>query len=190
MYSAVAGAAIGAASSMFGAKDEAKRIKAQTAANRLASKYKYSATMDSVNLMKAATREAASNAIAEQLRAGAETNREVKAEVERATSTKMAQSEGLTSGRSKGREMVDTMVKGNKLRQQMQNKTTSAVNQIVEAQDAKTNELNNRALASYQEMSAVLANEGPDMGSNVGGFLSGAMSGAASGMSLQNSLTA
>jgi len=188
MFSAVAGAAVGAASSFFGAQDAADRQREQIKANRLAAKYKFSAVSDSVNIMKAAVRETSFNAINEQLRAGAETSREVEKEVTRAASTQMARGEGLTSGRTKGREMIGTFVKGNQLRNQMQNKTTSAVNQIIEAQDSKTNELNNRLLSSYQEMSAVLANEGPDLGNNVGGFLSGAMSGASSGISLGKSL--
>jgi gas vesicle protein len=183
-----AGAIVGGLSSIFGARDAAKRQRAQIRANRMAAKHKYSATLDSTNIMKAAVRESTRNAVGEILRVGAADVKEVQKEVTRAASTLAARSEGLTSGRSKGREMIGVMVKGNELRQKMENKTTSMINQVVDAQDAKTNELNNRLLRSYQEMSAVLSSEGPDLGSNVGGFLSGAMSGAQSGLALESAI--
>lgn len=188
MVGLIAGVVTGGVSSIFGARDAAKRQRAQIRANRLAAQYKYSAVADSANIMKAALRESTKNAVTEIVRAGAANVREVGKEVQRAESKLQARSEGLTSGRSKGREMIGVMVKGNELRSQVQNKTTSMINQVVEAQDAKTNELNNRMLQAYQEMSAVLANEGPDLGSNVGGFLSGALGGASAGVSLESAI--
>jgi len=188
MIGLLAGAAIGGISSIFGARDAASRQRAQIRANRLAAKYKFSATEDSANIMKAALRESTQNAVAELVRVGAADVKDVDKAITRAASTLAAKSEGLTSGRSKGREMIGLHVKGNEIRQTQQDKTTSMINQVVEAQDAKTNELNNRLLQSYQEMSAVLASEGPDLGSNVGGFLSGTFGGAQSGISLAASI--
>lgn len=188
MIGLVAGAAIGAVSSIFGARDAAKRQRAQIRANRAAAKLKYSAVLDSTNIMKAAVRESTKNAAYEALRVGAAQGREVDKQIGAEIGKLQAQSEGLTSGRSKGRHMIDTIVKGNQIRAQVKDKTVSMVNQLIEVQDAKTNEYNNRLLQSYQEMSAVLANEGPDLGSNVGGFLSGAMSGASAGLSIESAL--
>ena len=188
MIGMLAGAAIGGISSIFGARDAASRQKAQIRANRLAAKYKFSATEDSANIMKAALRESTQNAVAELARVGAADVKDIDKEITRAASTLQARGEGLTSGRSKGREMIGLHVKGNVIRQKQQDKTTSMINQVVEAQDAKTNELNNRLLQSYQEMSAVLASEGPDLGSNIGGTISGAFSGAQSGIALGASI--
>jgi len=188
MIGLLGGAVIGGISSYFGARDAASRQRAQIRANRLAAKYKFSSTQDSANIMKAALRESTQNAVTEIVRAGAADVKGVDKEITRAASTLAARSEGLTSGRSKGREMIGLHVKGNIIRQKTQDKTTSMINQVVEAQDAKTNELNNRLLSSYQEMSAVLASEGPDLGSNVGGFLSGAIGGAQSGIAIGASI--
>jgi len=187
MIGMLVGAAVGGAASIFGARDAAKRQREQIKANRLAAKYKYSSTLDSVNLMKAATREQTANAIAEQVRAGGAAGRDVQDKVQAAAGTVIASSEGLTSGRSKGREMVGLYMKGNKVLQEVKNQTTSAVNQLVDIQDKRTNDLNNALLQSYQEMSAVLSNTGPDLGNNVAGFLSGAMGGASAGLSLESS---
>jgi len=187
MIGMLVGAAVGGAASIFGARDAAKRQREQIKANRLAAKYKYSSTLDSVNLMKAATREQTANAIAEQVRAGGAAGRDVQDKVQAAAGTVIASSEGLTSGRSKGREMVGLYMKGNKVLQEVKNQTTSAVNQLVDIQDKRTNDLNNALLQSYQEMSAVLSNTGPDLGNNAAGFLSGAMGGASAGLSLESS---
>lgn len=189
MIGALIGAGVGAVTSIWGAKEQAAQQRAQIRANRLAAKYKYSAVLDSTNIMKAAIRESSQNAIYETARAGAATGREIDREVGNAIGKVQAQSEGLASGRSKGRVMIDTIVQGNRVRQQAQSQTVSMVNKIIEAQDTKTNELNNRLLQSYQEMSAILANEGPSLGNNVGGFLSSSISGAQSGIALEPNIT-
>lgn len=186
MVGMLIGAGVGAISSIWGAKEAAKQQRAQIRANRMAAKYKYSAVLDSTNIMKAALRDSSYNAAQEVLRTGAATGRAAEVEVEGAIGKLQSQSEGLTSGRSKGRQMIDTIVKGNQYKAQVKNQTVSMVNKIIEAQDAKTNELNNRLLNSYQEMSAILANPGPSLGSNVGGFLSGTLGGAQSGIALEN----
>lgn len=180
----IAGAVIGAGASILGATDAAKRQREQIKANRLAAKYKYSATESSVNLMKAVTREQTANAVAEQVRAGGAATRDLQDKITSAASTMVASSEGLTSGRSKGREMVGVYVKGNKILQEAKNQTTSAITQLVDIQDKRTNDLNNALLQSYQEMSAVLSDTGPDLGNNAAGFLTGALSGASAGVSL------
>ena len=110
--------------------------------------------------MKAVNREVAGNLIQETMRAGAGQNQDVRDEITRAASTLSAQSEGLTSGRSKGRQMVELQVKGNKALQASKSQTSSMINNITDQMDAKTNELNNKLIAAHQEMATVLSTPG------------------------------
>ena len=161
------------------AKEEA--IKAQ----RKAATLKFSSIESSTNLMKAANLENSLNMTGEALRAGAAKKGETKEAIVEATSTVAAASEGLTSGRSQGRQMVDMHVKGNKLLQKVDTQTRSMVNQITEAQDKMTNDLNNRLIGAHQDLTAVLANEGTEL-SLLPGALGAGISGFGQGMSIYN----
>ena len=161
------------------AKEEA--IKAQ----RKAATLKFSSIESSTNLMKAANLENSLNMTGEALRAGAAKKGETKEAIVEATSTVSAASEGLTSGRSQGRQMVDVHVKGNKLLQKVDTQTRSMVNQITEAQDKMTNDLNNRLIGAHQDLTAVLANEGTEL-SSLPGALGAGISGFGQGMSIYN----
>jgi hypothetical protein len=179
------GALLGGITSGMQAKEDAKRQREAIKKNRLAARASYYSTEDSVNLMKAATREATTNAIAEVSRAGKATERELAQSIDKVASSVSASNEGLTSGRSKGRLMVDVFQKGNKMLKEADDNTTSQITRLLEAQDAKTADLNNKLLQTYQEMSAVLANEGPSL-NPTNKIISGAIGGAKTGASVYN----
>ncbi len=183
LYMAIGGAIIGGVSSILSADAQAEQMRQQIEANRKGAKFKYTAVEDSVNIMKGATREASMNAVQEALRAGAAQDTKVQEAITKTASTTLAQSEGLTSGRSKGREMLTLYIKGNKALQETKSITTSMVNQITEANDAKTNELNNSLLNAHQEMSAVLTAASPYVNAT-GQIVAGTLGGAAAGASL------
>ena len=187
LYMAIGGAIIGGVSSILSADAQAEQMRQQIEANRKGAKFKYTAVEDSVNIMKGATREASLNAVQEALRAGAAQDTKVQEAITKTASTTLAQSEGLTSGRSKGREMLTLYIKGNKALQETKSITTSMVNQITDANDAKTNELNNSLINAHQEMAAVLTAATPYVNAT-GQIISGTLGGAAAGASLGASL--
>lgn len=136
------------------AKEEA--IKAQ----RRGAKLKFSATQESVNVMKMQNLENTVTMAGEILRVGAAKSRDTAAAIEEAASKSLAQSEGLTSGRSKGRQLASLYVKGNKVAEKASSETQSMLNQVVDKQDKNTNMLNNKLIAAHQELTAILSNEG------------------------------
>ena len=177
-------AAVGIISTVMGNKEAAKAQQAQIRANRLSAKYTFSSTEDSVNIMKAVNREQTTNAVIEVQRAGAAQSKDVQQQVTKVISTSIASSEGLTSGRSKGREMISLQIKGQEAVQASQNETTSAINQLVDQQDKVTNDLNNKLLAAHQDMAAVLSNTGPAITGNTQRVISSGIGGASTGASL------
>lgn len=186
---AIGGAAIGGGAAYLSAEAGAEATRQQIEAQRKAAKYKYTAVQDSVNIMKGATRESSANAVQEALRAGAAKDTKVQEAITTAASTSLSQSEGLTSGRSKGRQMLSLYIKGNKALQESQTVTTSVINQITDANDAKTNELNNSLLNAHQEMSAILTAASPYI-NNTGQILGATFSGMASGISMGSAFKA
>jgi len=181
MYVAIGMAAMNMVSQIGGARSAAKAQRAAIRKNRKAARMKFSAVESSVNIMKAVNLEQTLNASHEILREGAARSRETQEAVESVAGTVLARSEGLTSGRSKGRQMVDLYVKGNK---------ALMVNQLVDEQDKATNDLNNKLLSAHQELTTVLANEG---GGATSGILDTLMAGAKGyqlGSSLQSAFSA
>lgn len=160
---------------------------AQIYANRASARAKYASTESSINIMKKVSRESSINAVGEALRAGAASDSKVRSKVQEVASTAASQSEGLTSGRTKGRQMISLYVKGNEALQTNQNKTTSMINQITTKQDEYTNNLNNKLFAAHQDMAAVLAGVGPTI-DGTGAAISAGMSGFSSGMSIGSSI--
>jgi len=184
----IAMAAISMISSIQGQAAAAREADRKRSAEIAGAKTGFLATQSSVNIMKRANRESSFNAINEALRAGAEQDRIVKAEIEVAGSKLKASSEGLTSGRSVGRQAVSLYVQGNKAVQQSKSQTASVINQITDQQDSMTNELNNRLLTSYQQMTAVLTTPGNIYQGNNGEVLSAGVQGASSGVSLSSAI--
>ena len=187
MIWAAAVAGISMASAIQGQRAAAKEADRKREAEILSAQLQYSATESSVNLMKASSREQTANAIQEALRVGADNDREVNSQIQQAASTVMAQSEGLTSGRSRGRQMISLYMKGNDALQNSKSQTTSVINQMVDKQDQQTNDLNNKLLSAHQQMAAVLTTPGNIYrGSNMA-ILQAGVQGAATGASLGSS---
>ena len=182
------GGAIGGLNAIGQNRAIAEAQREQIELNRLASIYKYKATESSVNMMKALNREATENAIREALRAGTENVRQTQTAISKAEGSLQAQQEGLASGASKGRELATMYIKGNKVLDQTKDSTVSQINKLVTTKDLKQNELNNQLLKSYQEMSAVLADEGPEIPGMFNNFVSGLTRGAVSGLAIGNSI--
>jgi len=188
MWMAV-GAGIGGLNAILGNKAQAEAQREQINLNRLSAYYSYKATEDSVNVMKALNREATQNAMGEVLRASAENKRQTKQQVEKASGALSAQQEGVTSGNTKGRQMASLLIQGNKAVDNVDDTKKSAINQLITTQDQRTNELNNGLLQAYQQMSAVLANEGPSSVGNANRVVSGLFGGAMTGLSIGNAFT-
>jgi hypothetical protein len=184
---AAAGAAIGGLSAIFGNRAAAEAQRQQIQLQREAALLQYRAVEDSVNIMKSVNRDATTNAINEALRAGQEDVRQIDTAIKKAAGTSQASQEGLASGKTKGREMATLYLKGNKVLDQTKDQTQSVVGQLITQQDKLTNDLNNQLLKSYQDMSAVLANEGPIIPGNANRVLSGMFGGAMAGASLGSS---
>lgn len=177
-------AAVSVISTVAGNKENADAQKEAIGLNRLAATLTYSATEDSINIMKAVSNEQTKNSIAETARAGAAISSDVKQAVTKAASTSISQSEGLTSGNSKGREMIALQIQGQKALSKSKSNTASSINQIVDQKDKITNDLNNKLLAAHQDMAAVLSNTGPAITGNTQRVISSAASGASTGLSL------
>ena len=182
------GGAIGGLNAIGQNKAMAEAQQEQIELQRLSSIYKYKATEDSINMMKSLNREATENAIREAMRAGTENIRQAQAKVTSAEGKLQASQEGLASGASKGRELATMYVQGNKLLDQTKDATTSQINKLITTKDMKQNELNNQLLKSYQEMSAVLANEGPVLPGQANRVVSGIFGGATSGLMIGSGL--
>ena len=168
-------------SGIAGAKGAAKEADRKRKAEMRAAHSKYSMKEANVNLQKAVLREETTNAQAEVLRAGAEQNREVKKEVDKATSTLQADSEGLTSGRSGARHMMQLQMKG---AQAVHDSNTMASNQIsamVENKDKMTNELNASLMSAHSELSGVLSTPGQIYQQNVAALVAGTVTAGAQG---------
>lgn len=174
--------------SFMGDRAAAKEADRMRAAEMFGAKKIYSATEDSVNIMKAANRESTQNAIQEALRVGMATNVQVKQDITKIASSQAASSEGLTSGRSKGRQMVSLYTKGNKALAESKAQTSSIINQLVDEQDRATNNLNNKLISAHQEMSTILTTPGAIHRSDPLGIINAGISGAASGFSLASAI--
>lgn len=170
---AVAGLIIGTGLSMYETNEANKAAEAAIKAQRKAAKLKFGATQDSINVMKAQNMENTITMAGEVMRVGAETSRETADAVEEAASKSIAQSEGLTSGRSKGRQLASLYSKGNKALQKASSETQSMFNKVVDNQDKNTNMLNNKLIGAHQEMAAILANEGTVVDGTVAAITSG-----------------
>ena len=192
MSGALIGAVVGAGWGMFSASHAAKAAAAEAdrrrAAEILGAKRLYSATEDSTNIMKGVAREQAANAINEALRAGMANDNQVKKEIDVVASKQLASSEGLTSGRSRGRAMVTTYIKGNQALAQSKTQTASMINQIIDQKDKLHNDMNNRLLQAHQEMTSILTTPANVFEASWVDIVSGGLSGAASGASLGASL--
>ncbi len=178
-------AVVSIGSAVYSQMEAAEEADRRRAAEMLGAKKAYSSAESSINIMKAATREATANTITDVRRAGAGQHRDVKDKATETESTLMAQSEGLTSGRSKGREMTAQIVDGNKALLSSKSEETSMINKLVDTQDKITNDLNNKLFSSWQQMATVLTTPGATYyQGNVGDVFSAGLSGASAGHSL------
>ncbi len=184
----LASAGLSMASSFMASRAAKKAADKARKAEMQGAKMQYAYSKNATYIMKAANREATANAVQESLRAGAENNREVKEDIQTASSKMLASSEGLTSGRSQGRQMIALQIEGNKFIQESQNETTSMINKLVDNKDKANNDLNMKLLLDYQQMATVLTTPGAVYQSNPMDILNAGISGAASGASLANAL--
>ena len=175
-------------SGIMGGKAAAKEADRRRDAEMKAAKMKYKSMESSVNIMKAAGEEAATNAAGEALRAGGAANQDVRDKVQEATSTSLSKSEGLTSGRSAGRDMVSLKIKGNKVLQDTKQETQNMISEITMLQDKQTNDLNNQLLAAHQDMTNVLTTPGATYQQNVAGLVSSTIGATANGAMLGSGL--
>ena len=179
-------AVVSLASSLLGSSSAAKAKEKAIRAQRVAAKYKYNGIEDSINLMKATSRESSKNAIGEVLRVGAANVRAVQQEVTKAGSTAISRQEGISSGKTRGRQMIGLYIKGNEAKFDTQDQTTSQIVQIATEQDNYTNELNNKLISAHDEMAAVLSNEGSVMSSGTTNAISAGISGVQTGIGIYN----
>jgi len=177
-------------SSIFGQASAASAADRRRDAEMLGATMKFAMSEASVNLMKGANREAAGNAIGEMLRAGAAQSNDIKGQIEQATSTVQASNEGITSGRSKGRQMIALQVKGNQAVLESKSKVATSIAQITDQMDKATNELNNKLFSDYNQMAAVLTTPGAVYQGNPMEILQSGISGAAAGASIGKNMSA
>lgn len=181
-------AGLNVVSSIFGNKAAVAQADRARAAEISGALIGYKSKESAINIMKDVNREATTNLIGETLRVGASNSREMKQKVQEVSSTLQAKSEGLTSGRSQGRQMLSLYVKGTKELQSIDNKTTSVINSLVDNQDKKTNELNNKLFSAYNEMATILTTPGSGVRTSDLGVLNSGLQGAAAGASLGKAL--
>jgi hypothetical protein len=179
-------------SGVLGSKAAAKEADRRRKAEMDAAEAKYSAIESSVNLMKAAGREAAYNASLEVLRAEGVQERELKGDIRETTSTLQSKSEGLTSGRSKGRQMLEVKIKGSQAIERSEQQGADMISQITKAQDKQSNDLNNQLLSAHQELTSVLSTPGEiyhqDVAGLVGNTINAGIKGAMIGSSLAKAM--
>ena len=171
-------------SGIMGGKAAAKEADRRREAEMKAAKMKFAAEQSSINIMKEAGREASLNAVSEVARAGGAQKQKIKDEVQKATSTSLANSEGVTSGRSKGRDMVSLKIKGNKVVEASKQEEANMISKITEAQDKQTNDLNNKLFGAHQQLTNVLSTPGAIYQQNVAGLVGGTINAGFSGAQL------
>jgi len=194
MWMMAGGAAIGAGASLWsgieGAKSAAKEADRKRKAEMQGAILSYSAQQESTNMQKAVIREETANAQVEVLRAGAEQNRDVKKEVDKATSTLQASSEGLTSGRSGGRAMMNLQMKGAQAVQDSKTQASNQISAMVDQKDKMTNDLNSKLLGAHQELSGVLSTPSQIYQQNVAALVADTAKAGMSGAMMGSSLSA
>ncbi len=188
----IAGAAIVGGLSLIsgieGAKAAAKEADRKRKAEMNAAKYQYAAKEAAVNLQKAVLGEQTLNAQVEVLRAGAEQNRTVKKEVQKATSTLQASSEGLTSGKSGARQMMVLQQKGAQAVHDSKTQASNQIAQMAENKDKLNNKLNADLMSSYAQMVGVLSTPGQVYQQNVAELMSNTVGAGIKGGSMGMSL--
>ena len=147
----------------------------------------YTGVMHSVNLMKENSRESAINAVSEVLRAGGEDARNAKRNIRGAQGKLQSRSEGLTSGRSAGRQMTALHNKGSKMLNKLQGNRDNMISKITDQMDSNTNTLNNKQIESYDNMVTVLSQEHPAAANPMMAAAGGALKGYQIGSSLSTS---
>ena len=182
---ATIGAVTSTAGTYFENKAERERADKARDAEIKRTKMAFNTTQAASTLMKNNSVEAAANMSQEALRAGAAESAKTKQGIQKAESSLVAQSEGLTSGRSKGREMISLEVQARKAMNEVQNETTTMVNRIVDVKDKAQNDINNKEIQAWQEMAMVLTTPGAVVSSpSAFQYINSAIGGAKSGASL------
>jgi len=120
----------------------------------------YAAIESSTMLTKAVTEEATLEAQEEVLRVGAAKGREASLDLQGGRSKLLAASEGITAGRSAGRQMVAYEIEADKAINEIKGETTSTINQLVDQKDKIENDLNMQLLNAWQDMATVLTTPG------------------------------
>jgi len=174
--------------SLFSSSAAAKKNRQIVEQQRLAAKYQYLAKEASTNMMKGVVRENTYNAIGEVLRVSAVNTRNIEKAIKIEGSKSLASSEGLTSGRTKGREMISLYIKGAEAVNNSESQHSNMISQVITQQDEYTNKLNNDLIVAHDKMANILAARGPST-DFVGSAVVAGIGGAAQGYSMGSNST-
>jgi len=136
--------------------------KAETAArdeantNRYAAMVEYARQVNTASLQRRANEETATNAVQEVHRAGGAQQRELEGQIDSVVSTTHAQSEGLTSGNTKGREMISIYRKSNKVLQKSNNQKSTSIIAIMDQKNQNLNKINMGQLQAGEDAMAAM----------------------------------
>ncbi len=186
-YIMVGMAALSTVNSIMQTEEDARKQEEAIKSNRLAARADFYTTQSSVSLMKERNKVVTEEAIAEKLRAGGANAREIESQVEKAASSQVASNEGLTSGRSQGRALIETMIKGNELLLASNSETSTGIMKLMDQKDKVSNDLNLKIFEAHNNLTTILSQEGAEIdGTNdaISAGLSGASAGASIGSAM------
>lgn len=150
-----------------------------------ATKEAYVADVDAYILQNFLNEEMAKNAIVEAERAGGAVVREAQVQVKEGASKIAAQSEGITGGASKARELSSFYVKASKAVGQQQDATTGQIIKIADTLNKAKQDIAVKAEQSYQKMKLAIAGvssysslQAPSIADGLSGLMSGAQMGS------------
>jgi len=176
------GAGVGAYAGRKQAKGDRKELNRKIRAKRLAARYSYSAKEASGNMMKFINNENARNSIFEVHRDESAQKRDVNDAAITAESKYQASGDmSLASGVSKGRKLIEIMVKTNKAKSNVTSKSNSIINNITDQKDSEANRINQETMNAYDKLTAILKDEGDNVD-----MISPMISGAQAGLNISS----
>lgn len=122
-----------------------------------AAKMKYSGVEESGNMMKMAGRDYTKSMIAEVSRVSNANLTDTKNSIQEARSTSIANTEGITAGISKAKEQMSLEIQANKAVNTVKEHKTALISQLIEENDKRTNDINNKIVAEKNNMDATMA---------------------------------
>jgi len=176
----VGGAISGHNKAKSAAKDAKRRALAEKLLNMTAANRDFALKRSMASMQRLANDESTTNAIQEVSRAGGAQERDIEDQISKATSSYAATSEGLTSGRTQGKNMASLLVKGTKALLRSDRQEASAIIQIADMKNKKLNEINMGMIAAGEELSSAISTGVRHTASAPGFNYFGAIGGAAS----------